>query len=78
VAAGAVSDLTLTAANYEEIATLKRRFGKKQQIVNRHMDLLLNLESVTSQHNLKGLRHLYDVVEANVRGLRALGVPSAS
>ena len=78
-AADAVSGLTLTAANYEEaIATLKRRFGNKQLIINRHMDLLLNLDAVTSQHNLKALRHLYDVVEANVRGLRALGVPSES
>lgn len=42
------------------------------------MDLLLNLEAVTSQHNLKGLRHLFDVVESTVQGLRALGVPSSS
>ena len=78
-ASEAISGLTLTSANYEEaITTLKRRFGNKQLIVNRHMDLLLNLETVTSQHNLKGLRHLFDVVESNVRGLRALGVPSSS
>ena len=42
------------------------------------MDLLLNPEAVTSQHNLKGLRQLFDVVESNVRGLRALGVPASS
>ena len=42
------------------------------------MDILLNLEAVTSQHNLRGLRHLFDIVEANVRGLRASGVPSDS
>ena len=54
-AAEAIAGLTLTSANYEEaIATLKRRFGNKQLIVNCHMDLLLNLEGVTSQHNLKG------------------------
>ena len=78
-AAEAIAGLTLTSANYEEaIATLRRRFGNKQLIVNRHMDLLLNLKGVTSQHNLKGLRQLCDVVESNVRGLRALGVPSSS
>ena len=78
-AAEAIAGLTLTSANYEEaIATLRRRFGNKQLIVNRHMDLLLNLEGVTSQHNLKGLRQLYDIVESNVRGLRSLGVPSSS
>ena len=58
-AAEAIAGLTLMSANYEEaIATLRRRFGNKQLIVNRHMDLLLNLEGVTSQHNLKGLRQL--------------------
>ena len=38
------------------------------------MDLLLNINPVTSQHNLKGLRHLYDTVESQVRSLNALGV----
>ena len=42
------------------------------------MDLMLKLGPVTSQHDLRALRHLYDVVEANVRGLRALGVPQES
>lgn len=46
---------------------LKRRFGNKQ--------LIVNLEAVASQHHLKGLRHLFDIVESNVRGLCALGVP---
>ena len=58
-AAEAIAGLTLMSANYEEaIATLRRRFGNKQLIANRHMDLLLNLEGVTLQHNLKGLRQL--------------------
>ena len=39
---------------------------------------VLNIDSVTSPHNLKGLRHLYDSVETQIRGLRALGVPSES
>ena len=78
-ASEAVAGLTLTAVNYDEaVATLKRRFGSKQLIINRHMDLLLHLEPVTSQHNLKGLRQIFDVVESNVRGLRALGVPASS
>lgn len=29
-------------------------------------------------HNLRGLRHLYDTVEAHVRGVRALGVTADS
>lgn len=62
----AISRLSLTAANYNEaVALLKRRFGKKQQLISRHMDILLNVEAVTFQHNLKNFRHLYDTVESN-------------
>ena len=39
------------------------------------MDILLNLNAVLSQHNLKGLRHLFDLVESHVRGLKSLGIP---
>ena len=42
------------------------------------MDILLRLEPVTSIHNLKGLRQLFDAVESNVRGLKALGVAASS
>ena len=31
-----------------------------------------------SQHNLHGLRHLYDLVESQVRGLKSLGVEPSS
>ena len=40
----AISGLSLMASNYEEaIAILKKRFGNKQQIINRHMDILVNV-----------------------------------
>ena len=40
----AISGLTLTSANYEEVvATLKNTFGNNQFIVNRHMDVLIKL-----------------------------------
>ncbi len=38
------------------------------------MDTLLNMEPVTSVHNLKGYRRLYDDVKSQVRSLKALGV----
>lgn len=38
------------------------------------MDILLNVEAVMSQHNLKGLRHLYDLIESHVQSLKLLGV----
>ena len=43
----AVSGLTLTAANYKEaVSVLEKRFGNKQQIVAKHMDILLNIDPV--------------------------------
>ena len=78
-ASDAISGLKLTAANYvEAVDILKKRFGNKQRIISKHMDILLNLEPVTSQHDLRKLRQLYDLVESQVRGLTALGVGSDS
>ena len=78
-AADAISGLAITSNNYEEaISVLKRRFGNKQLIISKHMDALLNLETVISLHNLKGLRTLCDSIESHVRSLGSLGVSSAS
>lgn len=58
---------------------LKKRFGNKQQIIAKHiMDILLIIEPVASQHNIKALHRLYDLVESHVRSLRSLGVPPES
>ena len=74
----AISGLSLSASNYEEaIAILKKRFGNKQQIINRHMDILLNVSPVTNQDTRK-LRELYDPLESHVRSLKSLGIPSNS
>ena len=40
------------------------------------MDFLLNVEAVSSQHNIRGQQHLYDLVE--VSGLKSLGVELTS
>ena len=78
-AADAISGLTLTSGNYNEaIVILKKRFGNKQLAINKHMDVLLNLDPVTSIYDLKGLRSLYDTVESHIRALKSLGIPSQS
>ena len=38
------------------------------------MEVLLAVDAVSSDANLKALRRLYDTVEAQVRGLKAMGV----
>ena len=78
-AADAISGISLSSVNYSKaVAVLKKRFGNKQQVVNKHMDLLMQLEAVTSIRDLKGLRHLYDKIEGHVRSLKSLGVPQES
>ena len=74
----AISGLPLTTSNYEEaIAILKKRFGNKQQIINRHMDILVNVSPVINEDPRK-LRELYDTLESYVRSLKSLGLPSGS
>ena len=78
-AAEAISGLKLTSANYQEaIDILKYRFGNQQQIVNAHMNALLNLPKVTNVDDLKSLRQLHDKVESHMRGLKSLEVDSGS
>ena len=56
----AVAGLKPTAPNYKEaIDILHKRFGDKQQIISRHMDTLLGLESVTSASHMKALCRLF-------------------
>ena len=71
----AISGPKLTAANYcEALEVLKKRFKNKKHIIDKHMQSLVNIEAVTSQHNIRGLRRFYDSVEAQIRGLRSLGM----
>ena len=78
-AAAAVAGLSLTSSNYTEaVAVLKKRFGNKQLIISAHMDMLMNLEGVSSGQNLKAIRELHNDVESHVRSLQSLGVPSSS
>ena len=42
------------------------------------MDILLNLASISSENNLKGLRQLYDTVQWHIRSLKSMGVATES
>ena len=75
-ARNAIAGLTLSSEN-EAIDILLKRFGK-QLIISRHMVLLLNVEAVPSDQNVKALRRLYDTIKSHIRSLKSLGVESAS
>ena len=71
----AISGLTLSSANYQQaIDVLKRRFGNKERLVSRHMDLLVGLDRVTTDSKVGALRKLYDKIESNIRSLQSLEV----
>lgn len=69
-ASEAISELSLTAANYDEaVAILKRRLGNKQLIINREVKSGLNIHEP---------RQLHDLIESHVRSLKSLAVSSSS
>ena len=66
----AISGFSLTAANYwETISLLKKRFGVKQHIVDKHLEELFNIEPVVSASNVHGLRRLLDTVTSHIHSL---------
>ena len=47
---------------------LKKRFRKKQLLaINKHVDINLNIDLVSSIFDVKSLRSLYDTVESDIR-----------
>ena len=75
----AIAGLTNSSDNYQQaIDILHKRFGNKQLIISKHMDILLNLHAVQSDHHLRDLRRLYDTTESQVRGIKSLGVESTT
>ena len=78
-ALNAISGLTLIGANYDEaVEVLRKWFGNKQLIINKHMEYMLNTDGVSSQHDVMGLRYLDDVIESNVHSPKSLDVKAES
>ncbi|GFY35044.1 integrase catalytic domain-containing protein [Trichonephila clavipes] len=53
---------------------LENRFGRKELIVDLHMNHLLNLTPVRKSFDVIALRNLYDQLEINIRGLESLQI----
>ena len=65
--------LSLTATNYTMAKDiLQRRFGRKEKIIQQHIQCLLNISGE------KNLWKLYDEVQVHVRSLATLGVDGDS
>ncbi|GFU24737.1 DUF1758 domain-containing protein [Trichonephila clavipes] len=71
----ATRGLTLTSDNCAKtIKTLEYRFGRKELIVDFHMNRLLNLTPVRKSFDVIALRNLYDQLEVNIRGLESVPI----
>ena len=78
-AAHTIAGLQITNENYDEaIDLLEKRFGNKQIIISRHIESLMVLPKIVSNEDLRGLRALYDRIEAATRSLKSVGVPSSN
>ena len=74
-----IAGLALTAANYKvAVDLLKQRFGQRQLIISCHMENLMKITPLISSADIKRVRRLYDNIEQNCRGLKALGATSES
>ena len=74
-----ITGLTNSSANYQQaIDIIHKRFGNRQVIISKHMDVLLNLHAVQADHHLRDLRRLYDTTESHVRSLKSLGIESTT
>ena len=74
-AAENISGLALTSSNYNHaVELLTKRFGSKQVIISKHIELLMQLPKVNDGNDLKQLRQLLDRTEAAVRSLQGIGI----
>ena len=74
-AAGTISGLPLTSSNYNDaVDLLNKRFGSKQVIISKHIEILMQLPKVSDSGDLKQLRQLLDKTESAVRSLQGIGI----
>ncbi|KAH7957252.1 hypothetical protein HPB52_016642 [Rhipicephalus sanguineus] len=70
----AIEGIRLTEDNYAiAIRTLTERFGRRDLLINEHIDHLLALPPVKSSADVDKLRLLYDNVQFRVSALTGFG-----
>ena len=73
-----IAGLALTGENYKEaVEILEARYRNKQLIINKHMDILLDVQAVQSIHDVVALTKFYKV-ESQMRSLKTLGQTTES
>ncbi|XP_037568216.1 uncharacterized protein LOC119449097 [Dermacentor silvarum] len=78
-AAAAIAGIQVTWANYTSVMELlKERFGRRDVLIQEHLTQLLDVLPVRNEKEHIGLRRLYDHLQRNIAGLKALGVKADS
>ena len=76
-AARTISGPPMTSQNYEKaIEMLKERLGRKQVLINAHMESLSKISAPSTE--VQQLRKFHDSCESNIRALETLGVQTDS
>ena len=76
-AAETISGLPLSRSNYNHaVDLLMKRFGSKQVIISKHIEMLMQLPKMNNSSDLKQLRQLLDKTEGAIRSLQGIGVSS--
>jgi len=74
-----VNNLELTDANYQiAIDELKKRYGKKQVMIDAHFDKLHSLQPVKDGSDVPALRMFHLNLQSHISALETLGVPTNS
>ena len=63
-----IRGLSLTSENYHQaIEMLHERYANPQILISAYMQKFVSVPSVKNQHDVAGLRKLFDQVESSVR-----------
>ncbi|XP_037515507.1 uncharacterized protein LOC119391933 [Rhipicephalus sanguineus] len=78
-AAAAIAGLSASSRRHQDArAILTARFAKEDIIVKDHVEHLIDSQPNPSTADVRGLRPLYDDIEANIGGLQALKITEES
>ncbi|GFS83899.1 DUF1758 domain-containing protein [Trichonephila clavipes] len=70
-----VEGFAITAENYAKaVEILKDRFGRKDAIINSHMQKLLSVTPLKRSDDTKVLRQFFDICQTQIRSLESLDV----
>lgn len=75
----AVEGIRLSDQNYElAVRTLQDRFGRRDILIDDHIDQLLNLPVINTSSDVAKLRQLHDAIRFRTTSLEGLEVPPSS